>query len=566
MKSIESETFIARALGFGALLTTVLVYTSVSDPVNVPKMVVLATLAFGLFAVSLASLGKELFSGRYFLLGSGFAFLAFSISAMVQSDSPYNQNFFGTFGRNTGFLTYLSLTMLMLVASTFKKLESFKPILWALMVAGFVNVAYCLWVVLFGDFIGWTNPYKNILGTFGNPNFIGAFLGMFISVYVAYLFNPKLNIRFKILGVFILLIAFYEVKSSHAVQGVVVSAGGIALVGFFFIRSKTKGNLVPTIYSSVVAFLGTMAVLGALQIGPLTSIVYKTSVSLRGEYWQAAINMAKMKPWSGVGMDSYGDWYRRARDAQAMILPGPNVVTNAAHNVPLDLLAYGGIPLFASFLALFILSAIAVFKLIFRKREYDWITVGLVVGWTCYHVQSVISINQIGLAIWGWVLNGAVIAYERVTRNTGIEDSIDTRARKSKVQLASTQVISPQLIFGLTGALGFVLAFPAFNSDYQYRKALSSSQAPVVQKALKPTYMTPSNPRFLVEASGLFANSSLPDLALKYAIESKTHNPDYFDAWRMLYSLPNSSVEDKAEAKKNLIRLDPLNQEWKNLP
>lgn len=566
MNRIESEPFIAKALGFGALLITVLVYTSVSDPVNVPKMVVLATLAFGLFAVSLASLGKEFFSGRFLLLGSGFAFLTFSISAMVQSDSPYNQNFFGTFGRNTGFLTYLSLVMLMLVASTFKKLESFKPILWALMVAGFVNVAYCLWVILFGDFIGWTNPYKNILGTLGNPNFIGAFLGMFISVYVAYLFNPKLNIRFKILGLFILLIALYEVKSSHAVQGVVVSAGGIALVGFFYIRSKTKGNLVPTIYSSLVAFLGTIAVLGALQIGPLTSIVYKTSVSLRGEYWQAAINMAKMKPWSGVGMDSYGDWYRRARDAQAMILPGPNVVTNAAHNVPLDLLAYGGIPLFASFLALFILSAIAVFKLIFRKREYDWITVGLVVGWTCYHVQSVISINQIGLAIWGWVLNGAVIAYERVTRNTGIENAMDTRARKSKVQLVSTQAISPQLIFGLSGAIGFILAFPAFNSDYQYRKAIASAQAPVVQKALESTYITPSNPRFLVEASGLFANSKLPDLALKYAIESKNNNPDYFDAWRMLYSLPNSSAEDKAEAKKNLIRLDPLNQEWKNLP
>jgi O-antigen ligase len=565
MKQIGSEKFISKALGFGAFLITVLVYTSVSDPVNVPKMVVLATLAFGLLGASLVALGKDFISGQITTLVSVLLFICFSISAVIQSDTPFNQNFFGTFGRNTGFLTYLSLAMLMLVTTTFKKLESFKPILWALMLAGFVNVAYCLWVVLFGDFIGWTNPYKNILGTLGNPNFIGAFLGMFISVYVAYLFNPKLNIRYRILGIFILLIAFYEVKSSHAVQGVVVSAGGIALVGFFVIRSKAKGNLIPAIYSSTVAFLGTVAVLGALQIGPLTSIVYKTSVSLRGEYWQAAINMAKMNPWSGVGMDSYGDWYRRARDAQAMILPGPNVVTNAAHNVPLDLLAYGGVPLFVSFLALFIISAIAVFRLIFRKREYNWVTVGLVVGWTCYHVQSIISINQIGLAIWGWVLNGAVIAYERVTRDIGIEESTTVSARRSKIQQQSTQIISPQLVFGLTGAIGFALAFPAFNSDYQYRKALSSSQAPVVQKALEPTYLTPTNPRFLLEAAGLFSNSNFPDLALKYAIESKNHNPDYFDAWRILYSLPNSSPEDKTEAKKNLVRLDPLNQEWKNL-
>jgi hypothetical protein len=324
--------------------------------------------------------------------------------------------------------------------------------------------------------------------------------------------------------------------------------------------------LIPTIYSSVIAFLGTLSVLGALQIGPLTSIVYKTSVSLRGEYWQAAINMGKMNPWSGVGMDSYGDWYRRARDAQAMILPGPNVVTNAAHNVPLDLLAYGGFPLFVSFLALFILSAIAVFKLMFRKREYDWVTVGLVVGWTCYHVQSIISINQIGLAIWGWIFNGAVIAYERITREVIEEDSSSKGIRKSILMKSQSQVISPQLVFGLAGAVGFILAYPAFNSDYQYRKAIVSGQAPIVQKALESSYMTPSNSRFLVEAAGLFANSNLPDLALQYALEGKNHNPDSFDVWRILYSLPNSSVEDKAEAKQNLIRLDPLNKEWKNLP
>jgi O-antigen ligase len=566
MNRIESETFIAKALGFGALLITVLVYTSVSDPVNVPKMVVLASLAFGLLGASLFTLGKAFFSGQLVIFGLALIFIIFSIAAVIQSDSPFNQNFFGTFGRNTGLLTYLSLVMLMVVTSTFIRIESFKPILWGLMIAGFINVAYCLWVVLFGDFVGWTNPYQNILGTFGNPNFIGAFLGIFISIYVAYLINPELSLQYKLLGILVLLIAFYEVRSSHAVQGVVVSAGGIAVVGFFFIRSKTRGNLIPAIYSSVVGVVGTISVMGALQIGPLTSVVYKTSVSLRGEYWQAAINMANFRPWSGVGMDSYGDWYRRARDTQAMILPGPNVVTNAAHNVPLDLLAYGGIPLFISFLALFSLSAIAVFKLIFRKRDYDWITVGLVVGWTCYHVQSVISINQIGLAIWGWIFNGAVIAYERITREVGDVNNSTVSNQKSKRQKSSSQVISPQLVFGLAGAVGFILAFPAFNSDYQYRKAIVSAQATTVQKALEPSYMTPANSRFLVEAASLFANSNLPDLALQYALEGKNHNPDSFDVWRILYSLPNSSVEAKAEAKQNLIRLDPLNKEWKNLP
>lgn len=565
MTSSLVERFLAKCLGIGAFLTTVLVYTSVSDPVNVPKMVVLVTLAFGAFGVLVFSFKSRLLSEDKFLVIGLSLFVLTSILAALQSASPFNQNFFGTYGRNTGLLTYLSLILLMFVASKFQKIENFKYLLWSLLSAGFVNVAYCLWVILFGDFIGWTNPYKNILGTLGNPNFIGAFLGIFISIYVAYLINSGTKIIYRVIGAVVLIIALFEVKSSHAVQGIVVSAGGVALVGFLYLRSRIKGNLVPSIYAGAVALLGSVAVLGALQIGPLTDLIYKTSVSLRGEYWQAAINMAKLNPFSGIGMDSYGDWYRRARDAQAMILPGPDTVTNAAHNVPLDLLAYGGIPLFISFLILLIFSATSVVRIVFRSRDYDWVGVGLVVGWTCYHVQSIISINQIGLAIWGWIFNGAVIAYERATRTPNSQD-LESTAKSKKAQKIRSQVISPQLVFGLTAAIGFALAFPAFNSDYQYRKAITSSQAPAVQKALESSFMTPTNSRFLAEAAGLFENSKIPDLAHKYALEGVAYNPDYFDAWRTLYGITSSTNEEKAEAKKNLIRLDPLNKEWKNLP
>lgn len=565
MNSATVERFLARSLGIGAFLTTVLVYTSVTDPVNVPKMVVLAVVAFGSLGTMVFSLKSRIFSENRLLISGLFLFIATSIAAVMQSASPINQNFYGTYGRNTGLLTYLSLVFLMLVATTISKIESLKILMWALLSAGFVNVAYCLWVVLFGDFIGWSNPYGNILGTLGNPNFIGAFLGIFISVYVAYLINPGTRSIYRAIGALVLVAALIEVDASDAVQGVVVSAGGVSLVGFLYLRSKFKRNLIPSIYAGAIAVLGSVAVLGALQIGPLTELIYKTSVSLRGEYWQAAINMARLNPFSGVGMDSYGDWYRRARDAQAMILPGPNIVTNAAHNVPLDLLAYGGIPLFASFLILFTMSAISVVRIILRNRSYDWVGVGLVVGWTCYHVQSIISINQIGLAIWGWIFNGAVIAYDRATRSSNVDESapvIQKKLSRSK----NSQVISPQLVFGLAGAIGFVLALPAFNSDYQYRKALTTSQAPLVQKALESSFMTPTNSRFLAEAAGVFENSKIPDLARKYALEGVAHNPDYFDAWRTLYGISSSTPEEKAEAKKNLIRLDPLNQEWKKLP
>jgi hypothetical protein len=256
-------------------------------------------------------------------------------------------------------------------------------------------------------------------------------------------------------------------------------------------------------------------------------------------------------------MDGYGDWFRRARDTQAMILPGPNVVTNAAHNVPIDILAYGGWPLFLSYLGIIILALIALIKVTLRNKKYEFIFVGTAVGWACYQVQSIISINQIGLAVWGWLLSGALISYEYVTRN---------EENKKTLQPKREAVFSAQLIAGLGAVIGLLIAIPPFNADSKWATSTTSGDLESVKKALTPTYMTPTNSSRLINSVQLFENNKLYDLALEYAKKAVANNPDYFDGWRVLYAITNSTPADKQAAKENMIRLDPLNNEWKNLP
>ena len=57
-----------------------------------------------------------------------------------------------------------------------------------------------------------------------------------------------------------------------------------------------------------------------------------------------------------------------------------------------------------------------------------------------------------------------------------------------------------------------------------------------------------------------------PALAYKYGKLGVEFNPDNIDAWRTLHSLKNATAEDRKLAKENMIRLDPLNDEWKKLP
>ena len=559
-----AERTIARVLGIGSAFVAIIVVTgTVTDPVNVTKLFALGGIAVGAFAVVLGFGVKELWSSSKALVVLVGLFLLASVNAIINSSAPLTQNIYGAYGRNTAFLAYLLLIFLILSAVVLRATKSFTTLIYGLFVAGVVNVIYCGWVILFGDFVPWNNPYGNILGTFGNPNFIGAFLGLFAASLVAYSFKSGLHIAIRVLSVIIFGISVIEIIDSSAIQGRVVVAAGLAIVGFYLVRSKFSGVLFQVGYVVAVLIGGIFALLGALQIGPLTKYIYKTSVSLRGEYWQAGWNMGSDHPFTGVGFDTYGDWYRRARDIQALISPGPEIVTNAAHNVPFDVFAFGGWPLFISYLGILALSVIAIIKVTVRTRAYDPIFVTLTTAWVCYQLQSIISINQIGLAIWGWLFGGALIAYEVATRPAKDSDestnSTAPKGRRVVKKKQSETIFSSTLIAGIGVVIGLLLASPPYSADAKWRSATTSQDAGLVEEALIPGYLNPQNSYKYANAAQIFEGSKLYDLAYKYAKIGVEFNPGSFDAWRVLYAVSKSTPEEKASALENMKRLDPNN-------
>lgn len=543
----------------GAPFTTVFLMTgSVTDPVNATKLAAAGGLGFGLLSLTLSFNSRGLLATEKLFLIASIGFIAAGLNAVVNSSSPFTQNIYGSFGRNTAFVTYLVLLAISVSALTLREISSFKRIVYGLQIAGLINVIYCAWVILFGDFLSWNNPYGNILGLFGNPNFISAFLGIFITTILAGVVAPKTSWKYRVAGLLVALVAFYEVVDSNAIQGIVVTAGGMAIVGFFAVRAYLKSGIVTSAYAISVLGVGVLAVLGALQKGPLM-FIYKTSVSLRGAYWNAGITMGMDHPLTGVGMDSYGDWYRRARSENAAtVMPGPKTITNAAHNVVLDFFAYGGFPLLIAYLGMLLLAGIAAVKVIRRRKSYDPLFVAMFGAWTCYQVQSLISINQVGLALWGWILTGALIAYERTTREQAAEPE-STSKKVAPLKMQSVSVFSPQLVAGLGVVVGLLIAVPPLSADTKWRSALNSKDANKVMAALEPGYMNPSDSQRYAQAVQLFASSNLMDQAREIALKATVYNPDYFDAWKIVYFLSNSTEEEKALALKNMKRLDPRN-------
>jgi O-antigen ligase len=558
-----AERTIARVLGIGSGFVAILVITgTVTDPVNVTKLFALGGVAAAAMAVLLAFGLQELWASSKVLVVFVGLFLVAGLNAIINSEGPLTQNLYGAYGRNTAFIAYLLLISVILSAAVLRRENSFKYLIWGLFGAGLVNVVYCTWVIAFGDFIPWSNPYGNILGTFGNPNFIGAFLGLFAASMVAYSLKQGASVVVRSGVLVVFLITVYAIIDSNAIQGRVLVAAGLGIVGFYFIRSKFEAMIAQIIYVVFIGTVGTFALLGALQIGPLTKYIYKNTVSLRGEYWQAGWNMGSEHPFTGVGFDTYGDWYRRARDTQALILPGPGVTTNAAHNVPFDIFAFGGWPLFVTYLAILGLSVIAIIKVTLRNRKYDAVFVTLTTAWLCYQLQSIISINQIGLAVWGWLLGGALISYEIATRPLDSESQgtqgkgLANRVAKKKQGEA---IVTSTLIAGVGAVIGLLIAVPPYSADAKWRSATVSQDITKVEEALTPGYLNPANSHKYATAVQLLESSQLFDIALKYAQIGVEFNSNNFDAWRVLYLIKNSSPEEKALALENMKRLDPKN-------
>ncbi len=553
-KSVEKTISLFLFLGL-PFATCFLLVSSVTDPVNVTKLFAAGCLGFGVFAIAVVYGAKEMWRTSKALVITSGLFLLAALNAVIASSSPLVQNIYGVYGRQTGFVAYLLLVFLALSATLLREIKSFQRVVWGLLIAGAANIVYAAWAIVFGDFIGWNNPYGNILGLFGNPNFIGAFLGMFITCAIAFALSDHFSWIYRAVFAVLGLIALYEIKESHAVQGLVVTGAGLAMIGFYWVRAKTKGSIVTLGYIGGVAVVGIFALAGALQKGPLAEIIYKKSVSLRGTYWETGIKMALDKPLTGVGMDGYGNWYRAFRPDRALVdMPGVGTVTNAAHNVVIDIFAYGGFPFLFSYLAILLIGIWAIAKVTFRSRSYDGTFVALATTWLAYQLQSIISINQIGLAIWGWVLIGVLVAYEYSTRSIAEEGPSKGKAVKQK-----ELIFSPQLVGGIGLVIGGLIAVPPLSADMKWKSALKSQNLQTVEAALVPSYLTPRDSTRLAQATITFEQSKLYDQAYKYALEGVKFNPDFFDAWRVLYGVSRSTEADKALALENMKRLDPKN-------
>ena len=552
----KAEAVLGKLLVWALISVTLLVTPLWAlDPINPIKMLAVSAAGFIGLGALLAN-QKALALGRFklpmILIGG---FMTWQLIVSLVSGGEKLQQIFGTAGRNTGLITYLAFSILFVVSMAASNAAFLSRFLFAAIAVGVASLGYGLVQALGRDPFDWVNPYSPVFGFLGNPNFQSSLLGIFGSIVFAQLLSSSIKLQVKGAYLLYLLITVYVIKETDSQQGflVLLIGSGIALGVYVIQRSKALG------YSYLgLALIGFVAVLvGTLNKGPLASLLYKDSVTYRGDYWRAGWKMTVDNPIFGVGLDSYGDWYRRSRTIEATLRRGPDVISNAAHNVFLDISAYGGFPLVLIYITLMVLVIVSAVKVIKRSKGFNAGFVGLVAGWVAFQAQSIISINQIGLALWGWVLSGLIIGYEINTRFIDLarEKKLDKNSAKPGESSAGSVI---GMFIGLV--IGVLVGMPPYLASVKYKSALETSNPVVIQEA---AYIWPLDSTRMTQVARTLNDNKLEKEGLSVAEDAVRHFPEKYELWETLYLMNSATEAQKADALAQMKRLDPLNPKLK---
>jgi len=527
------------------------------DTTNLIKLLILGIFAGGL-AVSLFTTRTWLRDKRlhFLLVILGIFFLSMLVP-LIFSGSPFDLQLYGSHGRNTGFITYLFLILVALSATTNSNEILMARISKGIIVTGAIETFYTFLQYFKVDPINWHNADGWLFGTFINPDFLSAFLGFSCVVIAAFLFEEKTKLRFRLLLASQLIATLFIIVKSKAMQGLAITLVGVLVLILIWFRKRFTSKIMIFGYIFLVAFGSLFSILGFLQRGPLKGLLYQKSITFRGDYWRAGWQMFLHHPLTGVGLDSYGDWYMKYRTLVAT-RRGPEVTSTAAHNLFLDFAAYGGILLVLAYLLLNIVILISVIRVFRRSQEVGVGFVSISLAWIAYLAQSIISINYIALAVWGWLFAGLIIGYERSTSMPSTSQNVAEALEKNRKgarrgsSMADKRSSHAGPIF-VGCIIGAVIALPPFIGDIRWKSALGSGD-PV--KLIAAVNAWPRNTyRFDTTAKGYETNGEVVQ-ALQLSLSSVAFDARSFDSWNLILNYPNSSVQQKALALSKLKEID----------
>lgn len=438
--------------------TTLFVWTSLADPINLPKMFILAIFATWLIGLIFT---RVFYSKERPLSVGQWALSAFAIAlllAALLTDVKFTA-FFGAMQRNDGVISYIALAGLSMAAMMSFTASDFRQIRWWILIVGSVLSVYGALQTFGHDPFKWVLLYNHVVGTLGNPDFFSGIVGAaaIASVWLV-LVEDELPIRGA--GLALLLCELFILKRCGSIQGVAAFLLGLVILTIAKVWQKSRAIGIGL--SAAIGLVSIPVFLGLLDKGPLSRFVYRGSFQSRVDYWHAALGMFKSHPLFGVGLDRFGQNYGQYAP-QIQVVQGQG--TDNAHNVFLQLLATGGLLVVLPYLfllAVIFVSAIRSIKEANGKTQID--LVALFSIWLALLFISAISIDNLGVAIWFWIIGGALYGITRHLHSNVSQSELKPGKKPKRIAQDNSNLLAPIVSLVLTILL-LILVVPAWRSS-----------------------------------------------------------------------------------------------------
>ena len=442
-----------------AILITIYFDSKIQDPFNSPKFWVLLLSASWLLGHLVKSKVEFSESDKKFYVKILLVIVFYLVFLAISSLLSYNKqvSLLGETFRRNGALTYTGFAIFFLMAAKFIRFENIKIGFNKVLIVGLITSAYAFVQLSGNDFVQWSDHGSSVITTLGNSNFAGASMAIFLVLIFGQIFIKSFSIYYRILVSVVSAMLLFAIFPTNARQALI-----ILFFGLFLVMSAKIYELNKSIGLLVFLFGGitsVFAVLGTLQIGLLKDLLYKPSISIRGYYWRAGMDMFKDHPLFGVGVDNYGAFFKEYRDPQYALNYGYGITSSNAHNVFIQNFATGGLFVGALYILLQALIMYKGLKLIKNNQsERRFIAILVFIGWLSFQAQSFISIDNIGISIWGWILGGSII---------GLSFSdVKYSNLSTKNQIKSIVINWPQMFLsGGSVLLSILLILPLYSGE-----------------------------------------------------------------------------------------------------
>jgi O-antigen ligase/Flp pilus assembly protein TadD len=392
----------------GLSVSALAFWSSPGDIFGVPKATVIVLMAIACLAVGVGRQIRErqIVLPKLWCMAAAGAFLVALTITTITSTTPM-QSFVGEYQQYAGFCGYLCGVVIFLTVARGHDKTTLPALAFTLVGTAVVVLAYALLQRFDAD--PWhLGSAGTVVSTMGNVNFLAGWIGIMFPLCVAVAVAPVHPAWRVVGGVAAVVIVPVSVWTDSFQGPATVGAAAVAVLVLLLV-TRTVPVPRPLRGKRGVAVVVGLGVL----LAPVAFVVLRDGIDQglleRRHFWHVALEVFEEHPIVGTGPDTFHNQYLMRRPAaHAAIQASKNA--GAAHDVPLDLLANGGILLGGTYLAWVGLVAWRLVVAVRRRRAPGWLIAGFGAAWIGYLVQSLVSIDRPALLIINWALAGAVVA------------------------------------------------------------------------------------------------------------------------------------------------------------